>query len=246
MGRVLPNWLAKIYSKIIFSFGYLPFTTRDAALTLEAKKYPISILLARMCSYGWLERLERGVYRAIPPIVALMEASGFRWRSKVKQRDRLPVLEFIVARLVEEFGPKLWSIVLFGSLARGSAKDESDIDLLVVVEDLPEKYSERVKVIGRVVYCYQLDQLIQWLWREKGVYATPNILLITPEEAEVTQPFYLDIVDEGIVIFDRGNFMAKKFGKLRGKLKEIGAMKVLEPDGSWYWILPDKIGDVEL
>jgi uncharacterized protein len=42
----------------------------------------------------------------------------------------------IVARLVQRFEPE--KIILFGSYARGDAREDSDIDLLVVAEtDLP-------------------------------------------------------------------------------------------------------------
>lgn len=39
------------------------------------------------------------------------------------------------ATLAEAFGPVALSVVLFGSVARGSADRESDVDVLVIVED---------------------------------------------------------------------------------------------------------------
>ncbi|MEM4311411.1 MAG: nucleotidyltransferase domain-containing protein [Nitrososphaerales archaeon] len=236
MNRTLPNWLAKKYFHIVSTFGYLPFSMKEVKNLSE--KYSVSVLLAKMCSYGWLHRLDRGIYMAIPPIIALMKASGNNWGDKILQRDRLPILDLIVARLIEELGPKLRSIVLFGSLARGKAKPESDIDLLVVADSLPERYSERVKIISKVKNFWQLDHLILKLWKEKGIYTNLDILLITKEEAGMIHPFYLDMVDEGILILDKDEIMAKKIKEVKDRLREIGAIKIVEPEGSWYWILP--------
>ena len=45
------------------------------------------------------------------------------------------------ARLRDRFGPRLADVRMFGSRARGSAHDESDVDILVLVQNLsrPEK-----------------------------------------------------------------------------------------------------------
>jgi len=50
------------------------------------------------------------------------------------------------AALARRFGPRLREVVLFGSHARGEAHEESDVDVLVVIDDLTE--AERRDVIG--------------------------------------------------------------------------------------------------
>ncbi len=49
------------------------------------------------------------------------------------------------AALRERFGDRLRELVLFGSQARGEATEESDVDLLVIVEGLTE--AERREVL---------------------------------------------------------------------------------------------------
>jgi uncharacterized protein len=73
----------------------------------------------------------------------------------------IPVM---VERIVERFHPV--RIVLFGSHARGDAKPDSDIDLLVVFPEIANKYEAAVDV-GSV-----LDDLP----------APKDIVVTTPEE----------------------------------------------------------------
>jgi uncharacterized protein len=62
----------------------------------------------------------------------------------VTQRPRPLSLELaseLKRRLQRRFGPRLIDVRLFGSQARGAAHDESDVDVLVLIEGLtrPEK-----------------------------------------------------------------------------------------------------------
>ena len=47
-----------------------------------------------------------------------------------------PALEQYAARLRRRFGDRLRSVVLFGSWARGQASEDSDIDVLAVIDRL--------------------------------------------------------------------------------------------------------------
>lgn len=247
MAKTLPNWLAVKYFRLLSSFGFHSFTTKDAKAALCSKK--ASQFLHKMCAYGWVDKVERGVYRVIHPFIALMEASGFTWRDRVKNRDRLPVLELAVVKLFEALGSRLESIVLFGSLSTGRAKPESDIDLLVVAKDLPSKYGERTTIIREAVSCRLMDDIIIHAWMEKGVYTDLDILLIDVEEAAVTHPFYLDLTRDCIIIYDKNGLMSRKIAEVKEKLEKIGAKRFEEPDGTWYWVLssePETARSVEL
>ncbi|MDW8034670.1 MAG: nucleotidyltransferase domain-containing protein [Nitrososphaerota archaeon] len=235
MGRSIPNWLVSKYFTLFLYFSLLPFKTEEAKSVLGSSKTPL--LLHKMYSYGWVDKVERGVYRIVHPLIAIMEASGFSWRSKIKETERLLLLEAIVAKIFEVLGPKLESIVLFGSLAVGRVKPESDIDLLVVARDLPHKYGDRVSIIREIVSSSSIDEIIIRMWKEKGIYSEIHMLLIDVKEAGLTHPFYLDLVKDSVIIYDRNNLMTKKITEVKEKLEEIGAKRFEEPNGSWYWIL---------
>jgi predicted nucleotidyltransferase len=64
-------------------------------------------------------------------------------------RPLTPLISEALARfgaaLRDRFGARLSEVVLFGSRARGEAHEDSDVDVLVVVDDLSE--AERLAVI---------------------------------------------------------------------------------------------------
>ena len=225
------------YGKILAELWLREFSTEEARKIIGEPN--LSLLLHRMCEKGLLERVARGVFRAIHPTVLALEWAGMEWRSKIPQKEYRQLMEFILARLIENFQEKLVSIVLFGSIARGEGKSESDLDLLVVIKDLPERYSDRLRLFNEAVK--GIEKLRLKLWEEKGLYPLIDPIILTPEDASTSHPFYLDMVDGCVLIFDRGKFMEKKLEKLRKRLKELEARKVLLADGKWYWELKPEV-----
>lgn len=86
-------------------------------------------------------------------------------------RDFPPSLRSALARFGERlsarFGPRLREVVLFGSQARNEAHEESDVDVLIVVDDLTDE--ERFDVF-RVAY--DIDREGPWLGLAPLVYST--------------------------------------------------------------------------
>lgn len=56
------------------------------------------------------------------------------------------------------FGPRLRGLVLFGSYARNQFDDESDVDVLVLVEAL--SWEERKRIVDEAVRCSTADIVI--------------------------------------------------------------------------------------
>ena len=54
------------------------------------------------------------------------------------------IITTMVERIVEQFQPS--RVVLFGSQARGTAKMGSEVDLLVVMGDVPDKHRAAVEI----------------------------------------------------------------------------------------------------
>jgi predicted nucleotidyltransferase len=133
-------------------------------------------------------------------------------------------------------------MILFGSLARGRAKPESDIDLFLAVKGLSSGYSERMETIRRILSTEAIDKLTIYLWSSRGVYPNLEVIAVTPEEASLTHPFYLDMAEKSVIIYDRAGFTENKLREVRERLiRNIGAEKVALPTGEWYWLLTPKL-----
>jgi predicted nucleotidyltransferase len=147
-------------------------------------------------------------------------------------------LEAAAEAWAHTMGERLRSLVLFGSVARGEAHERSDIDLLVVAEGFERSMRSRRAPLLEV-----------WnrLRAERGLpFVEWGLVTKTPEEAVVHSPLYLDIVEEGVVLLDRGQLMRDVFAAMRARMRELGSRRVWLADGSWYWDLkPDfRFGEV--
>jgi len=136
------------------------------------------------------------------------------------------VEERAVEALREALGDRLVSIVLFGSRARGDARPESDWDLLVLANGLPNAVLERQKSLQRVLP----------LSRDGGI----SVLAKTPDEFESRLPaLYLDIALDGRVLYDRSGFARSRLGTLRKLIQDAGLYRERTPDGDiWRWKQP--------
>ena len=135
-------------------------------------------------------------------------------------------------------GPRLHSLVLFGSVARGRSTARSDIDLLVIADGFPRSLRER-----------RCPLLAAWsrVRARQGLPAVEwNLVTKSPEEARRHSPLYLDIVEDGILLIDRAGFFRTVLDGMRARMQQIGSQRVFLDDGRWYWDLkPDfRFGEV--
>jgi len=228
-----PRWLGENYLKLLSRFFYKPFTIEEARLLLKTDDKLARVILSELCKRELIIRLKRGLYLALSPYSIIIKESS--WQEKIQQKEYIPLISVIASRLIERYDGRLVSIVIFGSVARGKAKPTSDLDLLVVVENLPERYSERV---SQVVELFDdVKEVKLWLWKEKKIFCNIEVLILTPEEAQEFQPLYLDMVEDSIIIYDRTDFFKSVLEKVAEKLRELRAEKVALPGDRWFWRL---------
>lgn len=144
--------------------------------------------------------------------------------------------------LAESLGNSLVSAVLFGSVARSEAGALSDIDLLIVAENLPTSRLARQAVLQEADLRVEDD--LRRLRRE-GIFVDVKPILKTPAEARQITPLYFDLVEDGRILFDRRGFFVAILKRLRRSLKALGARRIQHGQLRYWDLRPGyRIGDI--
>lgn len=151
----------------------------------------------------------------------------------------------LVQLLEEKFSNELVSVVVFGSVARNEAKADSDTDVLVVSSAFEKGMMSRMGLLVKVLE--RLEETEPYVMMEKrGMNTWVQFHPLSEDEAKTNRAIYLDMTEDAVIVFDKGNLMKQVLERLREKLRIIGAKRIFLEDGSWYWDLkPDiKRGEV--
>ncbi len=99
------------------------------------------------------------------------------------------LIPIMVDRIVERFHPS--RIILFGSQARGGTNESSDVDLMVVLNHIPNKHRTTVEI---------LDSL-------RDVPVSKDIIVVTPGEIEreggVVGTITYEALQEGKIMYEK-------------------------------------------
>lgn len=113
----------------------------------------------------------------------------------LKELRERAIGEFI-NRLKQMEGEQLLQVVLFGSVARGCDRDDSDIDLLVVIDKKFEsQLLERCEADKIVDLAFDVDVAVS----ERQTILSPFVVTRTEYEAPLRDLIFHKIEDEGIV-----------------------------------------------
>lgn len=145
------------------------------------------------------------------------------------------IVSALPSACLQVYGKRLRSLALFGSVARGTPRPDSDIDLLLVVDDLPAGRMARMAGFERVEEALQ-PQLAQA--RSEGVNTALSPVLKSPAELAAGSLLYLDMVDEARILVDEGALLRRTLDDLGRRLAAMGARRVRKGGGHYWELVP--------
>jgi hypothetical protein len=134
----------------------------------------------------------------------------------------------------EVYGERLVTVAVFGSAGRGTARPDSDLDLLLVATPLPDGRMRRVREFEEVE-----RRLASLPAPGSGRVPPLSPVFKTPEEVRRGSPLFLDMTEDALLLFDRDGFFARELDRLRERLAQLGSRRIWLGN-AWYWDLkPD-------
>ncbi|MCX6089089.1 MAG: HEPN domain-containing protein [Candidatus Atribacteria bacterium] len=118
------------------------------------------------------------------------------------------------------------SSILFGSSACGTQTRDSDVDILVVSDEIPPQRQRRSSEIAYIKNTIDITQPL-------------DVVLLTSQECISNfrnhNPLFLDIAIEGHILFDEGNFLKNLIDETKKYIRERGIEKT---ENGWKFPVP--------
>lgn len=152
-------------------------------------------------------------------------------------KDYKQILNRFKQLLLERFGDNIISLILYGSVARGTARNDSDIDLLIILKDAPANYYERLEPV------IEIELILRKSVAETtGTAPIFSSIILSREEAMENHNIFLDMINGSVILYDKDDFFKNRLKELKNKLLQLGSKKIILDDDTWYWELkPDMI-----
>jgi predicted nucleotidyltransferase len=131
------------------------------------------------------------------------------------------------------YGDRLKAVAIYGSVARGTMRPDSDIDVLIVADALAASRAARMDEFE------QIDRLLAdkiSSARAAGVHTTVMPNLKTPAELRAGSLLYLDMTDQARILHDPEGILRGYLDDLAERLRAMGARRV-PFGGGYYWEL---------
>jgi len=239
----IPSWLGEVYSKLYTKFEGELFTFQEARDFLSFNENKLAVAFSKLHSCRILLVFEGRPrsYRLLDPQNFILLASN-----TVQNLDKIPqerYVKLVCATFRLTFKSfHLSSFAVYGTVARGTAKKNSDVDILIVSDDFVGGLGSRIERLLGVEE--RLREELAWL-RKLDVYTSLSFYPLREEEAEKVPLLFLDLTEEAVILYDKNRFLERVLTDFKAKLLRLGAKRVFIDKENWYWDLkPDyKFGE---
>ncbi len=224
-----------IYSRLWLEFGPRPFSVDIAASKLGISKDEAEDIFRLLRSKGLL--LEMSLikgddkYKLVyPTVYTLLSTRQVRW-IRIKQEEYFNLIYLFFPHVYRRVKPLGFAV--YGSVARGEANENSDVDILIVSDEFTGSLGKRIEMLLEDIP--DVDMEIDILY-DMGIYADLSILPLTSEEAFSIPRILFDIPYDGKIIYERDDYLQKLFNEIRKYHEEKGYVRVEDKDNR-YWMI---------
>lgn len=146
------------------------------------------------------------------------------------------LIQRVTSEVVAFYGERLVSLAVYGSVARGGMRADSDLDFLVIAEPLPSGRMPRVREFQTVDAA--MSAVLSDM-KKVGINTYLSPIFRTPSEIRAHPPLLLDMTEDARILFDRAGFFGAQLQEVRQRLTELGAKRHFR-GAMWWWDLkPD-------
>lgn len=137
--------------------------------------------------------------------------------------------------LTEYFGKNLVCVLLFGSAAKGTMTDKSDLDLLIIVQDWNVSLWERTTELLTIRQQMRATSEYKALQAHQEAFRVQHIPL-SEGEAFQDHAFYPDLLVDHVVLFQKNDKARQLLEWIKTECERKGLRKVTKLDGTTYWV----------
>lgn len=111
----------------------------------------------------------------------------------IKDEQMRKILSELAEQLHQVYGNKLRAVILYGSVARGTQTDESDVDIMVLVDGNSAELKEYDDKLSDVSTEIALKYL--------KVFSIIDVSYKEYQDWKTISPFYKNVAEEGVVLY---------------------------------------------
>lgn len=150
-------------------------------------------------------------------------------------------LDLLTTRCKQHYVENLSSLILYGSVVRGTFRPTSDLDLLVLLRDSTLSWGKRISEFLNTVLNSPPVEKAQARLRQMNLPWRVEPIILTERELAARPPILLDLTEDAMILEDREGVFAREIALVRTRLEELGARRVWLQGDRWYWVLTPEI-----
>jgi len=152
------------------------------------------------------------------------------------------LLNELLKQTIKVYDERLVSLAVFGSVGRGTPRADSDVDILIIVDNLPPGRIKRVVEFEKVEE--SIDPVLIDM-NKRGISTVLSPVIKTKEEVIAGSLLFLDMIEDARILYDKNHFFSSFLEGFQKRLQKMGAKRV-KRGGAWYWVLKDnyKVGEI--